>query len=206
MLSLAVYVDKISLYNIKKEINITEEIHKLKLENYEERNKNVNEKSLEELKNIGLKVLELDEDRNKHTERKAEILLGFLGLIIPAIIILFFNTQKLISPVYNFTFNISFIIIVFLLITTVVFSLSVLITRIFKQIDLKKIYEVEFKSKKISRVSKIKEKLVEHFYKIHNHNKKLIDNKAKLLKVSFILTFISLFLIAVFYSFLLFKI
>lgn len=163
-------------------------------------------KGSEELKNIGLIVLSSDDERNKHIERKAEILLGFLGLIIPAVSGLFYYVYigDQIHEHCITLFKYSFVVGIALLFLSAFFSILTLITRIFQHIDLKKIWEEEGKGEKISPLIQIKKDLTQHFYEIHIQNKKTIDNKALLLTVSFYLILASILLITSVICFLIF--
>jgi len=175
------------------------DIKKLNIDNRDK------ERSLEDMKNIGLKVLYFDDERNKNIERKSEVLLGFLGLIIPIIIALYFNIIDKIPSLSSSNFNIIFLVVIFIMIISVFFSLMVLITRSFRQIDLNNIWKVELE-KKISKTNVIKINLIEHFLVIHNHNKRIIDNKSFFLKISFLSTFSAVILIVVFFRLFIIKV
>ena len=154
--------------------------------------------SLDEIKNIALKVLDNDENRNKVLERKAEILLGFLGVIIPLVIGLFYYFIPKVSVNLNSFSLFIFLSLLFFIISTTL-CICTIITRTFKNINLSKIWEDENYGYNISSLINIKRKLIHHFYKIHKLNKKVLDSKANIISVAFF-SFISglVFIIVVF--------
>lgn len=172
------------------------------------------EQSLEEIKNIALKVLDNDENRNKTLDRKAEILLGFLGIIIPLVIGLFYyfypkNSFKIdLSNCFNLIINIKFFILSFLILLS--FSISAIlciltmVTWTFKNIDLPRIWEREDKGKNVSSILQIKMDLIEHFYDIHKINKNVLDKKANLISSAFFSLIPGIFFILIIFVFLFF--
>lgn len=156
------------------------------------------EKILEELKGIGLKVFELDNERNKVIEKKAEILLSVLLIIIPSLVGLFYylyidrNFKSLVVLIKIF-----FVFSIFSFFVSAVFSIIAISLRTFKSIDFKKIWDNEKNNLKEINTSEVKYKFLDHLCKIHNKNKIVIDGKAKNLLISFIFT--GLFFIVIFF-------
>lgn len=149
---------------------------------------------LEEIKNIGIKVLDMEEDRNKHIERKSEIILGFLGIIIPLMIFVTTNVLLGVEPKYYCTliiFKTLAILISISLLISAILALIVLNTRKFYCMDINRIKKKELNDKK-SSLEKVKTRLFKHICDIYNNNKIIINSKAKILKYSLISLIIGL--------------
>lgn len=157
-------------------------------------NKN-KENSLNEIEEVAFRVLDYDEDRNKIIERKSEILLGFLGIIIPIIIGVYYylflqnslsiNKSNCIELLIYYILIFFSVVIILSFIISAIFSVITILTKNFKSISLTKIWEDEGKGKDLSEISEVKTKLINHLYAIHEVNMAVIDKKAKILNNSF---------------------
>ncbi len=157
--------------------------------------KEYQENALDEIKQIALKVLESDENRNKLLERKAEVLLGFLGIIIPIFIGLFqyfYSKNNFILDLFflfKIILTIKTLFFVFLtlicFVASAIFCILTITTRTFKNIDLVKIWETEERGNNITPLIQIKKDLIDHFYLIHKFNKNVLDKKANVLSFAF---------------------
>lgn len=149
--------------------------------------------TLSEIKKIGISILEKDDDTIRHIERKAEIILGFLGIVFS----IFIYLSNQIILIYDFKIN-CFVIIFKILVTLIFLSLFIsaifafltLITRTFYRIDFNKIWEIE--NKETSDIDKVNIRLIEHICKINNKNKSPIEHKAIYINNSFIFLTIGL--------------
>lgn len=165
--------------------------------------KNTDVNSLDEIKIIALKVLQDDDDRNKILERKAEILLGFLGIIIPLVIGLFYYFLPEVEVFLNLFIFLIFLSLLCFIASTILCILTIS-TRTFRNINLPRIWREEFYGYFMSSLIDIKRNLINHFNDIHKENKKVLDNKANILSGAFYTFIGGLFFIIIFFTILIF--
>jgi len=162
------------------------------------------DKSLDEIKYIALRVLDYDENRNNILERKAELLLGFIGIIIPVVVGIFYylSSENQFKEIYSNCFRVTVIFFIFSIltllsfITSAIFCILTIKPREFKNIDLPNIWETLGRGNNIFSIKKLKINLIEHFYKIHKNNKGVVDVKANILSKAFYSLLAGLFFIA----------
>jgi len=155
------------------------------------------DRSLDEIKYIALRVLDYDEDRNNILERKAELLLGFIGIIIPVVVGIFYylSSGNQFKESYSNCFIVTVIFFIFSIltllsfITSAIFCILTIKPREFKNIDLLDM------GKNIFSIKKLKIDLIKHFYDIHKNNKGVVDVKANILSKAFYSILAGLFFI-----------